>query len=251
MRQSGFQYPAQDGAYKVKVKSEQSTHNWQNFDHARLQISVGQEYHEGDKLEAMLDWAAPRFETIDLCVNDTLQRFNLIFEHGVSRFRAHDVAREEGDKWVERNRSYITRHPNVRVRRWEDWKKDLIYKDYKFKIETLYYSDEAFKGAITDNIYSIWARRQATNPELYTSERFQDFFEMSKIYLLEEITVFALMFERKTGIDIYPGTVLFAATAFQNKSLPGAPEGLSKGRFCRIDFSRNKNAHNRDTAKAA
>lgn len=225
--------------------------NWRNFQHARLQISVGQPYHEGDKLAAMLDWAAPRFETIDLCINDTLQRYNLMFERNVSRFRALDVAREEGDKWLERNRSYIATHANVRVRRWEDWKTDPAYRAYKFKIETLFYSNEDFRRTIVDNIFSIWARRQATNPELYSSERFQDFFEMSKIYLLEEVAVFALMFERKTGIDIYPGTVLFAVTAFQNSRLPGAPDGLSKGRFCRIDFSRNKNAHHKDIAKAA
>ena len=71
------QYPPQDGAYAVKVKNGAG---WNAFDTARLQISVGQPYHEGDKLAATADWVRHRFGRVIVCVNDTLQRFNHAFQ---------------------------------------------------------------------------------------------------------------------------------------------------------------------------
>ena len=54
------QYPPQDGAYAVKVKNGAG---WNAFDTARLQISVGQPYHEGDKLAALLR-ENPTFDSV-------------------------------------------------------------------------------------------------------------------------------------------------------------------------------------------
>jgi hypothetical protein len=62
-----------------------------------------------------------------------------------------------------------------------------------------------------------------------------------KQYIFEETAVFSLMFRERPAVDIYPGTLLFMWNLFAQGALPGAPEGLEKGCFTRIDFLRNKN----------
>jgi len=66
---SDFNYPPQTGEYKVMVKSGAA---WRDYDTARLEISVGQPYHEGAKFEATVDWVKHRFSHSIVSVNDTL-----------------------------------------------------------------------------------------------------------------------------------------------------------------------------------
>jgi tRNA-dependent cyclodipeptide synthase len=235
------QYPPQTGMYSVKVKTEQSTHSWLDFDFVRLQISVGQEYHENEKLKAAIDWCKPRFKSVQICVNDSLQRYNMMFEQGISEEEAQLVAMREGQEWVDRNIHMFSSIPHLEIMRWENWKSTPLFTGYRKKIENLYLRNEEFRKSIDDNIEAIWRRRQAGNPYLYKDSRFQEFYDLSRKYLLEEITVFSVMFETDKGIDVYPGTTIFAATVFQGRQVQGAPEGLGKGYFCRIDFTRNKN----------
>lgn len=233
-------YPAQTGEYKVKVKSNQTTDKWSDFDNARCQISVGQDYHEGSKLSAMMNWCAHRFNGVKVCVNDTLQRYNLMFEKKLREEDALDLALENGEEWVKRNKPVWEDSENVSFVRWDDWL-DGEYTNVRPKVDFLYASNPEFQQAINKNIMDIWERRKNDRPDLYTQENFARFFELSKNYLLEEISAFSIMYEKEEAIDIYPGTTIFAATVFQNREVHGAPSGLGKGHFCRIDFSKNKN----------
>ncbi len=233
-------YPAQIGPYKVKVKSNQTTDRWLDYSMARCQISVGQEYHEGSKLVAMLDWSIDRFDDVQICVNDTLQRFNLMFEKGLSEKNASYIAQRVGDEWIERNSSLWRHAQNVSIIRWDKWLED-EYTAISPKTAFLYANNPEFKEAIDRNISDIWERRKHLQPHIYKPEAFPRFSELSKQYLLEEITAFSIMYEKDEAIDIYPGTAIFAATVFQGREIAGAPPGLGKGHFCRVDFSKNRN----------
>lgn len=232
------QYPAQTGIYAIKIKSEQSTHSWQDFDTTRIQISVGQDYHEGEKMLAVAEWAKPRFDKIQLCVNDTLQRFNLMFETGLDEVVARAHCASEGKQWVGRNFQGFFGARNVEVIHWDTWLNDPSYKQAFAQISDLYKDNEKFKQSIDGNIVAIWERRRVADALSYTLNRFKEFSDLSRRYLLEEIAVFSLMFERQTAIDVYPGSVIFAATVFQGQNVAGAPKGLGQGHFCRIDFSK-------------
>ena len=48
------------------------------------------------------------------------------------------------------------------------------------------------------------------------------------------------MFEQNPAVDIYPGSVLLPCVIFRNRDLDGAPQGLNRGTFTRIDFARNE-----------
>jgi hypothetical protein len=117
-RMSDFNYPPQTGAYKVVVKSGAA---WRDYDTARLEISVGQPYHEGAKFEATVDWVKHRFSHVIVSVNDILQRFNLMFERGLSESRAMSVARHAGSEWIRQQRPVLLRLPGYELCRWNEW----------------------------------------------------------------------------------------------------------------------------------
>ncbi len=234
-------YPPQTGLYKVVPKSEQSTHRWSDFDMARLQISVGQPYHEGAKFAATLEWSLGRFERVVLCVNDTLQRYNAMFERGLSETRAAEEAETAGTEWIARNLGHVQDDARLVVQRWSRWLTHPRYPDILERIHHLDDTQPAFSDAITADIERLWARRHATDPERYPMHLRAAFADLARAYLCEEIAAFALMYEQHEAIDIYPGTSLFAARVAQDQDFPDAPPGLGKGRFCRIDFARNGN----------
>jgi tRNA-dependent cyclodipeptide synthase len=233
------QYPAQTGRYVVKVKSGQSTDKWQDFLTARFQISVGQEYHEGDKFKAMAHWGRDRFEKIYFCVNDSLQRFNIMFENSLTEDLANSQALEKGDQWINRNMPVIKGIPQAQILRWDELRTRESYSKGHLKTQWLYTNNKEFRQAIDLNIADIWNRRRQLSPTLYSEDKFDEFKGLSKRYLLEEMTIFSQMYESEDAIDVYPGTTLFAATLFQGRKVEGAPEGLGKGHFSRIDFVRN------------
>ena len=235
------QYPQQTGPYVVKVKSEQSTHNWQNFNTARLQISVGQDYHEGEKLQAAINWCKSRFDNVQICVNDTLQRRNKMFELNINEKEAFNITKREGQEWIDRNLHLFSAISNLEMRRWDSWEQEDNYFKAQQQIRWMYSNNIDFKNGIDSNINDIWKRRVSKTDPTYNENRYDEFFELSKEYLLEEISIFSIMFEKDNAIDIYPGTFIAAGLIFQNTHPEGAPSGLGKGKFCRIDFSKNKN----------
>ena len=235
------QYPPQTGPYVVKVRSNKSTDSWQNFDTARLQISVGQEYHEGEKFVSLVAWCKHRFNSVAICANDTLQRFNLMFEKHIDEAQALKETSELGRQWIERSMPIIKGLPNAKIIRWDDWKAKESFKKGRLSTEWLYTNNNEFKGAIDHNIMEIWKRRKAMRPDVYNISNFDEFFKLSREYLLEETAGFSAMFESEQGIDIYPGTVLFAVSLFRGRQVEGAPDGLGKGHFSRVDFVKNKN----------
>lgn len=227
------QYPAQTGDYAVKVKSGAG---WQNFDTARLQISVGQPYHEQAKLEATINWVKHRFDRVIICANDTLQRFNFEFD-GLSCDEAYKVSENEGREWLERNIALLRTLPSVEIYRWDHWRQQAQFQQSHERTLELYENNIEFKEAIDQNVMDFWNRRK--DDSLSSSYQFQRFFNLSRDYLLEETAVFSMMFQKDMAMDIYPGTVLLPCTIFQGRKIEGAPEGLDLGAFTRIDFKRN------------
>ncbi|MEO9804780.1 MAG: tRNA-dependent cyclodipeptide synthase [Reichenbachiella sp.] len=234
------QYPQQTGTYLVKVSARQSTDHWQDFNTARLQISVGQEYHEGDKFSSLINWCKGRFDKLVICVNDTLQRFNIMFEELLEEELAENRAIGLGREWIDRVRPIISGIEDVSLVRWNEWKANKEFTKGRLSTEWLYSKNNEFRGAIDSNIEAIWKRRKSVKSELYKDKGFENFQKLSRQYLLEETAVFSMMYEKEKAIDIYPGTTLFAATLFKDRNVYEALVGLGKGHFCRIDFKKNR-----------
>lgn len=228
------QYPAQTGSYKIKVKSKPDNLVGENAV-LRLEISVGQPYHEGEKFRCTLDWAKHRFGKIIILVNDSLQRFNYMFEEGLSEKEAHAKASREGREWIARNMAAISSLPDFEIYRWDAWKRSQGYFVDLYKARMLYNSNNKFKAAIDDAITETWDRRGI--PE----RRKEEFFAFSKDYLLEETAIFSIVYKTFMGISAYPGSFQEMWKMFLDNNVEGAPEGLKYSHCLRIDFSRRIN----------
>lgn len=232
-------YDPQSGPYKVKVKTGAG---WRQFKTCRLPISIGKDAHEGDKFSATLEWTRQRFEKIIFCVNDTLQRFNLMSFENLSEDEARAKAETLGSQWLERHRASIdslaqaNAVPAVRheIWRWNHWLEQKQFPVNLALVNRLYQENAAFRQAVEADIDLFLSRRSVPNVELFR--------QCSRRYLLEESAAFAIMFSQEEAADIYPGKEIETTRIAREQSLAGAPAGLEKRYFTRIDFSRAADA---------
>ncbi len=212
--------------YSVKVKNGAG---WRAYNTARLQISVGQKYHEDEKLLATLNWANEHFEKIIICVNDTLQRHNYEFGNHTQE-KAFSISEAEGRYWIERNYDFFKQLQNYELIRWEKWRSDPTYKFGLKVMEKMYAQKPAFRQEIDNEIDAFWNRalKRGNAPD---ESRREAFSKHSRRYLLEECAIFQLMFAHDTAVDIYPGSTLLPCKLRESKDL-----GI-RG-YTRIDFRR-------------
>lgn len=230
-----------DNEYTVKVKRAAG---YNDYKAARFHISVGQSYHENGKFSAAMDWATENFDKVIICVNDTLQRHNLIFE-GKSPKEAFNEAKDLGSEWVERNTPYISaamqKADNVEVVRWETWHKHPDFELELIKVNNLYETNSTIKKEIDDEALSFWKRRKKINSLTNDFEQ-SKFLEHSVEYLKEECAIFSIMFrEKPPAADIYPGSSLLPCRLFKDN-----PSGSTHG-FTKIEF-RDKIPMNRTSS---
>ncbi len=236
MKRRGSDYPPQTGAYIVRLK--QAGTNWQDYDTARLEISVGQDYHTGEKLKAEIEWAKARFDRVVILVNDTLQRFNLVFEDGLLPEEAFTRALSAGDEWIDAHSDLFA---GCELVRWEEWLAHPGYQATRAQCDDLYHGNEAFREALYTTIESVWHRRSGSGSYREGMNR-QDFFDLSLEYLLEETACLALAYRDYPGISFYPGTFLDTWNMFIGRDTPGVPEGLKYAFHASIDFRKNRSA---------
>ena len=195
----------------------------------RMEISVGQSYHEGEKLTAALNWAE-RFDNVYLLLGDSTQRYNLMYEQGLSEQVAESIARRRGDEWLERNADALAAHPRFTVTRWNDWKHSGDYITTRWQIGRLYRDLPEFREAIDAATTQAYQRRSYTD--------WARFAELSRQYLLEESAVFALAYGKLGGFSAYPGSFLDTWDMFIQQDIPVAPAGFKNAHHAVLGFDR-------------
>lgn len=182
--------------------------SWKKYDTARLQISVGQPYHEGTDFAKTVEWVAANFKRTIVCVNDTLQRYN------------GPGAGEAGKNWIERNNNEIRKLPDVEIIRWDYWLDHADFPALHAEVKNKYERDLIFRKAIDEECISFVTRQKSAGMGAAL--------ERSKAYLLEECAVFQIMF-RTPAADIYPGSTLIPCQIFKGEAGKG---------FTRVEPSR-------------
>jgi len=181
--------------YKVIVPRNE----YRGQDIARLNISVGQEYHEGEKFSAVCDWVSRHFNHSVINICDSLQRHNLEAT-GIVPKQAHKMAIANGDAWIDRNQQAIATLPDVQIVRWDDWRQG-AYWDYALdRAKKLYDSDKKFQSICKDTANSFISKRTFKNDVDH-----QRALEYSARYIMEEVA-FSLVSSFDDVADIYPGT---------------------------------------------
>ena len=214
--------------YKIRARG---LRNCPDQSTCRLEISVGQPYHEGSKLEAALNWAE-RFSSVSVIVCDEPQRFNIAFRESSPLQQAWDKARQQGEAWIARNRTLLEQHRRFDVIRWPRWKESPNYEPAREEAGRLYGANDNFKVAIDKAMRAVFDRNG------YPAERYVDFKALSTEYLLEETAVLSLAFDALRGFSAYPGTFLDIWAMFAGKDIKGPLAGLSNAYYTKLEFVR-------------
>lgn len=200
---------------------------WHAFSRCRLLISVGQLYHEGEKLKAVIDWvnrhAETPFEECEIIVGDSLHRFDLIAMWAADAAAAHKQTLIIGTSWLERNA--ITpeslRMPH-RIRRWDEIRADSRFPSIWQLVDHLSRSDHALESALDADAQTLFRRRFA-----HTWPRDAGVFTAScREYLVEELAGVALAESDSRAATCYPGTWAQVWQVARDSECPSIPTGL-------------------------
>lgn len=234
-----LQYPLIAPAYKARVINKLCTgEKWDNFRTARLLISVGQPYHEGDKFKATVEWCRKNFDQVQVLVGDTLQRYASMLETDLDAGTAFDNSRKEGDLWLERNFSVLNSLPGLEIKRWENWRLDESYKPRLLKIMASYDENSAFRKAIDEAVVAYCSRKNRLQTLQDTTKR-KKILDLSYQYVFEEIAIYTLIAERERAVDIYPGSCLAVMSYFYGDVPEGLPAGLGMRSMCSLKLVRS------------
>ncbi|MFI6476568.1 tRNA-dependent cyclodipeptide synthase [Nonomuraea sp. NPDC050663] len=207
--------------HRVRVARQEGP-DWRQCDSCHLIISVGQPYHEGDKLGALLGWVEARFAGVHVTVADTLYR------HNGRELGGGEVAetRRRGDAWLERNRVVLGA---ATIHRWDDWLAHPGYAEARRRIDRFLADQLLFAELVDRHVTTIVNRLasrgvRAGDRAGYTA------------YLVEELACMELFSLVLQAAEVYPGSLGLAMEGC--RVLDGAPPGLLARRSVQVDFRR-------------
>jgi hypothetical protein len=169
-----------------------------------LPICLGQEYHIGQKLQAIVD-LLQRSEHIIVLISGVLYRHTLQITHGLSIEDAINTSMQNAAEWEQQNISILnTSRTPMTIYRWESWLLHERYEDFRAQLEEHYINDRTFKDAF-DNDATAFLDRLSKKYEI--RDRSKAFLICLK-YLKEECAVFITMAKSGSpfGHFVYPGS---------------------------------------------
>ncbi len=236
IKPKNINYPPPTGRYKVKILSNCP---WKGVSNIRLGISLGGSYPEEDRLFALLEWADARFDNVDILVADSIHRHNIMFERSIDESFALELAMAEGDDWIDRNEAIFSTLKSYKIHRLNELKCHSEFIKLHSDFKALFLDDSTFQTLIKQDIDSMWARRVKYN-KLQPEASFDDFFEHSKNYILEELAIMDIFIAMFPGVEAYPGTFLSVLSSPERFSIKGFPKRLIDFPLIEVDFTRNK-----------
>jgi tRNA-dependent cyclodipeptide synthase len=206
-------------------------------------ISVGKEYHEGQKLVAIVDWINrnPHIDRVHISVNDYLQRHNLEAA-GMSKEEAGQAALVAGSEWLERNKNILSKINVEKIyTRWENWFLREGFSAVHSELLSYAKTDPAFGEAMAKDARSLAERKTERGEAVPDS-----LVEHSHHYITEEMAVFAIQSRIIPAAEVYPGSNLLGAEYMRHLSpeakaqLPEAIRPLADRCFARVNFDPRK-----------
>lgn len=229
-------------AYRVVAKC--SARLWKQSDGvpryslARLPISLGKPAFEEEKLRALVAWTARQFATIEVCLSDTLQRFNLMRDTPtLSEAEAYRRSRDNGTRWLDEYRRVLDAQRDqvvIRILRWDQHLSEARAQGYVALVATLYEEDQGFRRSVDHDIDS-YLRRQGAVASVHTRA-------LSRRFILEEVAGYCARHADDQAINIYPGTSMETLYAISRGNFPALAGVMRRLLFVRVDFRRRKRA---------
>lgn len=195
---------------------------------ARLQISMNNPKHTGEKFASLTTWAKQKFDTVVISLADTLYRHNLVSE-GMPWEEAREKARKMGDEWLKINTCALT---GTVITRWDDWITGAEFKNMLYVVENAINQSPQLSEQLSGMIDSYLKRQK--------SELFLPKTENIRSYFIEELAVFALQQRELEACDVYAGTPIPIFDLVRNFSPVNVPKEWHSIYYTQVDFIRSK-----------
>jgi hypothetical protein len=168
-----------------------------------LTISVGQGTHEDQRLEALIDLVCNSFSSVTIALHDTLQRHTIALGYQEEADYFYSIAKEAGDRWLERNEKYFSGNAPTIVR-WDSWLQDPRFNEYKEHVLTTMRADESYAVLFDQTVDDYLARYggRLGNPALSSDARAR---QLCLDYLVEECAALYLWPSTQCDYEIYTG----------------------------------------------
>ena len=204
--------------YKVSLQTQGRFKGEEYIDKTvLLLVSVGKEYHQGEKLAATIQKINQSgFARCIIAVADTLQRHNILT---VSPQEGYAVSRNKGDEWLKDHKKIISllKMP-YKISRWDEFLKRDDYHKYYYQIVREYYSNKNYRSAVHETIRVFTQRKKLIEGTIEYDEAFY----RSLFYILEECPVIMPMWaDEKIDFIIYPKQMTAAMSKTRDISLNG------------------------------
>ncbi len=224
----------------VRVTPEITEEKLYSYRQCYMGISLDNPVFQGKSLEALLVWAAGRFDTCLVVTGDYLRRHNEHMLNGLDNDRAVEVAMAAGDEFIERAGALFNEMPQDKISlvRWQECLAFEEYKSSKVMLEKLLATDAGFKRAVRRDAVSFIKRQTQRNRNLAVSK--DEAVEISCEYLLEEIAVFSALSERGRHVELYPGPELEVLVDIADGKFSDIPKGLKERINVELRCSENR-----------
>lgn len=193
--------------YKANFKKQKGLEFKKDPSTCLLPISVGQAYHESDKLLAVIKLLNKKFTKCFIVVCDTLQRHTLSIKNRyLNNAKLYDLALKNGNDWLKRNSKSLQKFTiNYEITKWDYWLDDLEYNIQIEKIENEYNKKNDFYIAVQNTCEEFLKRYEkhndVKNPDKY-------FIKMKSIaYLKEECAIMLIWKKMNCNFIVYPASI--------------------------------------------
>jgi tRNA-dependent cyclodipeptide synthase len=196
------------------------------YEHCFLGVSLENEIFSIAKLLGMTGWISKHFKKCTVVIGDSIHRITLQINQGLKEKQALNKALLLGRQYVD-NASYVfepytdTCLFNVifcsQIQNTEN------YLKYYEQLQNLIRQDEKFANSVKSYV------KEFVLPHFeHNTEDFDRYVELSSMYLIEELAVFACLVKYDLSIMIYPGSLLKIFEEIAEGHYPGVPDSLKK-----------------------
>ncbi len=177
-----------------------------------LLISVGQQYHEGENLEAIVECInASRFKICHIAIGDFNQRYTLQILRNISESEARVQAIVDGEQWLRRNQKiYEKLKMPYEIHRWKEWLIHPKFSYYHQQVKNEVEQSTSFRHEFQKSVEEFLSRAQRLNPD-------QNIFSLKNMqlcleYLVEECAIIMPLWATEFDFDFisYPAPKLDA-----------------------------------------
>lgn len=190
-------------------------------------ISVGQEYHHGEKFHATMKRIGSQpFSHCTILVADTLQRHNYQLLHGGTEPDAASKTYDLGTQWIENNRdAFALLSMPSSIVRWDSCLQHATFQSHYEKVATLTETDKAYGTALELNAHDFVQRHKARNSAMSAIDHTL-LKRMCMAYIIEETAaIYSYFVDHGYHYVAYPSNAPASIDLFINKYVhPKSPD---------------------------